>query len=177
MAFFESKTGVPLTGNAEDAFTGSFTIIPDGTKATAQIKLFEPKEYDGDKFYQITWKIVSDSFKGQEVRQKMATFDDKPEKAQRALNMMMRIYKLCGYSPAHNNAPSLDDLRPMVGKVFGIKIQEWAHKGKEGNFVSEVHADDAEFKPEVGVKQERIVIAPKRHTDSELIDLNADIPF
>ena len=177
MAFFESKTGAPLTGNADDAFAGSFSIIPDGTTATAQIKLFEPKEYDGDKFYQITWKIVSDAFKGQEVRQKMATFDVKPEKAQRALNMMMSIYKLCGHSPSHNNAPSLDDLKPMLGKVFGIKIQEWALNGKEGNFVSEVHAADAEFKPAVGVKQERVVVAPKRHTDAEILNLDEDLPF
>lgn len=177
MSFWDSRTGAPLTGLADDAFAGSFSIIPDGTTSTAMIKSFEQKEFDGDKFYQITWKIVSTAFKGQEVRQKIAAFDTKPEKAQRALNMLMMIYKLCAHTPTHSNAPTTDDLKPMCGKVFGIKIQEWALNGKEGNFVSEVHAADAEFKPEVGVKQERVVSVPARNTDAELLNLDEDLPF
>ena len=175
MSFWESKTGAPLTGSAEDAFTSSFTIIPDGTTASAMIKAFEIKQFGEEAFYQITWKIVSDQFKNQEVRQKLNTFDVKPEKAQRALNMMMLIYKLFDHKPTHNNAPTNDDLKPLTGKVAVIKIQEWALNGKEGNFVSEVHKLNAEFKPEIGVKLEKVNVPPAKHTDAELLDL--DVPF
>ena len=137
--FWQSRTGDPLTGAPDAAFTGSFKIIPDGTIATAAIKSFTLNEYNNEEYYQITWRLLSTPYKGSEVRQKIKAFDVKPNIAQRALNMLMLIGKLCGYSPVHQNKPTTADLAVMVGKMCSIKIQEWSSEGKHGNHVSEVH--------------------------------------
>lgn len=177
MAFWESRTGEALTGNPEDSFNSGFQIIPDGTTAKAMIKIFEPKEINGEKFYQITWKIVSDKFKNAEVRQKLNVFDTKPERAQRSLNMMMLIYNLFEYKPTHNNAPSIEELKIFSGKMAGIKIQEWEFEGKQGNRVSEVYQLDENFMPEVGIKLKKVTSTPTRHSSDEILNLDMDVPF
>ena len=180
MSFWESKTGAPITGDAEVSFAGFFKIIPDGTTARAAIKLFE----SGPIFYQITWKITDGEFKNREVRQKINVFEMNPDKAQRALNMLMRIYKICGHKPTHSEAPTDADLLPMVGFVCGIKIQEWSMLRPdgtmaEGNWVAEVHPADAEFIVETGIKQ---VSRPgdsalTRHSRGNEVKLVDDLPF
>src|SRR3990167_9544029 len=132
MSFWQSKTGKAITGNEEDSFAGGFKIIPDGTTAPAMIKTFLVNEADAmNPFYEIQWKLVDGEYKGAQVRQKITCFDSKPEKAERALNMMMRLFKLLGVKPTEG-APTEEDLAPMQGKILGIKIQEWAMDGKNG---------------------------------------------
>lgn len=181
MSFFQSKTGKQLTGSEEDSFAGGFKIIPDGTTAPAMIKTFLINESDAmNQFYEIQWKLVDGEFKGTQVRQKIACFDTKAEKAERALNMLLRLFKLLKIDPTEN-APTEEDLAPMQGKILGIKIQEWSMDGKNGNWVSEVHIADAAFMTETGKKIE----ATSRPVDSALtrnqraasVGAEDDIPF
>jgi hypothetical protein len=160
--FWASRTGQELTGLPEDAYQPQFKIIPDGTMALASIKSFEliSKEIDGQdtQYYQITWKITSDDYKGREVTQKIKAFDSKPEIAQRALNMLKLIYSLCGHIPKHSGVPTDDDHRFMLSKILGIKIGEWSMPKQEGGFregnnVTEVHKVQ-EFKTTIGIKRE-----------------------
>jgi len=193
MSFWQSKTGAPITGNPNDAFTKDFSVIPDGTTAHAGIKEFclVEKEFNGSKnrFYQITWKILNGDFKDREVTQKIKTFDQKPEIAQRALNMMMLIYKLTNHSPAHDMAPEDRDLKVFVGSQLGIKIAEWQMPKKdgsgimEGNHVTEVHPITAAFKVETGVKKEVTTAHSQPQYDNSYfeppkgLELNDDIPW
>lgn len=159
MSFWQTSEGKKVTGSEEDSFAGSFSIIPDGTTAAAVIKLFELKDFpDGSQVYQITYKLADGEFKGQETRQKMDVFAANPKKADRAKNMMARVFKLCSHTPMHSDMPTNDDLRVMHGKILGIKIQEFAlpkDSGgiQRGNWVSEVH-EVAGFKSATGVKME-----------------------
>ena len=113
MAFWDSKTGQEITGNANDAFQPQFEVIPQNTTAPALIKSFElvSKQINGIEvdFYQIVWKITSGDFKSREVTQKIKAFDEKPEIAQRALNMLKLLYTICGHVPKHGNAPSNEE--------------------------------------------------------------------
>ena len=143
MSFWTSKSGMPINGSDEYCFTGGFAAIPDGTQAQAMIKSFELKEsQDYAPRYSIRWKLMDGKFKGREVNQNIYAFERDAEKADKALNMMMRIYKLCGYVPKHEDAPTNNDLMPMQGKVCSIKISLYVGKkdGKEYNNVVEVHA-------------------------------------
>ena len=193
-AFWQSGTGNEITGDPKSAFLQDFTVIPDGTLAVAVIDKFELVEksdqYGEKKYYEIMWKITSPDFKGRVVSQKIKPFDGKPEAIDRNLNMMKLVMTLCQYKPTHANAPSTDDLRPMIGKSAGIKIREWSMPKQdgsgmmEGNFVAEVHPAQG-FQCEVGEKLE-VIYTPSTGVDSALsrnprgqtqVDLTDDIPF
>lgn len=194
MGFWDSKNGAPVTGSADDAHTADFAVIPNNTTAPAAIKSFllvnKPNQRTGvdDNFYMVTYKITSGEFKNREVTQKIKVFEEKADSAQRALNMMKRIYDLCNHKPAHANVPTNDDLKPMIGKILGINIREWQMPKDgggfmEGNFVSAVYSPTQDFKTETGVKMPLPEVTTS-HVNSAFSrnprvepDLDSDLPF
>lgn len=191
--FWSSKTGEPISGRPEDAFTQNFDVIPEGTKAKAAIHEFKlvAKEIMGEekRYYEITWKIIEGPFASRQVSQKIKAMDSKATIAQRGLNMLKLVYRLCNHTPLHGNMPTDRDHAPMVGKHLGIKIGEWSMPKQdgsgfmEGNHVTEVHALQG-FVAEVGIKKELPVIveskvesAFSRNSRNTVIDLDEDLPF
>lgn len=152
--WWTSSEGRTIDGSAENSHVAFFPNIPDGTTAPAIIKSAEMKEFNGTEFFSVTYKLVDGEFKNREVRQKLKCFDDDLKKRDRAKNMLMRLFKLSNEKLHHKNMPTDKDLLPLQGKVLGIKIQEWFDDNKEGNYVSEVHALDADFITETGKKAE-----------------------
>lgn len=194
-SFWVSGSGRKITGAAEEAFLGDFTLIPDGTVADAMIKKFVIVEKNNDytqttdKYFEITWKLVSGDFRNREVLQKIKAFAGKPEAIDRALNMLMLVMKLCDYKPSHNNAPVDAELAEMNGKTLTIKIREW-HMAKsdgsmmDGNHVTEVHVC-GDVPTETGTllpPQPRAAVEKKdsalsRNQRVNEAELNDDIPF
>ena len=150
MNFWSSDLG-QLTGNPEDAFTQSFSVIPDGTKAIAKIVRMYNVEHNGEKRIEIDWELVDGEFKGRHVFHKLKVFDENSNKRHKALNMLMLIYKMFKVQPSSTEPPSDDFMKVFIGKHAGIKVQEWENDGKCGNWVSEVHPSQS-FKCETGVK-------------------------
>lgn len=148
MSFWEVN-GVKPTGKPEDAFTDSFTIVPDGTQANAMISSAKVSVYnDGEKTdIKIYWKLVDGDFKGSVIKQTIKVFDSKDDKRLKALNMLKLIMDLCGFRPSHGGDPSDEDLAELKGNICGIKIRQWQMQNEqtgiwgEGNWVSEVHKD------------------------------------
>lgn len=180
MSFWTSRTGLEIDGSDKNAFNDSFATIPDGTMAPAMIKTFELQESEqwGPR-YSIRWRIMEGDFKGREINQSIYAFADKPEKVDKALNMLMRVYKLCDHKPTHKDAPTTQDLSPMQGKMCGIKIAMLIGKedGKERNYVSEVHSL-AGFEAKTGAPVAKTTSQPvRRHTDDEIANLHDDLPF
>jgi len=193
--FWSSGSGRKITGAAEEAFLGDFTLIPDNTVADAMIKKFVIVEKHNDytqitdKYFEITWKLVSGDFKNREVSQKIKAFAGKPEAIDRALNMLMLVMKLCDYKPSHTNAPVDAELAEMNGKILTIKVREW-HMPKadgsmmDGNHVTEVHPCGA-LPTETGTLLPPQTRTPSERKDSALsrnprvneAELNDDIPF
>ena len=182
--FWELSSGAKATGSADDAFTASFGVIPDGTKAQAVIQKFVVD--GGDKpVVNIQWKLTTGEFKGRIVFQKIHCWDDKPAKADRAKNMLLLIYKLLDHKPTHGGDPTDKDFAPMLNRALVIKIAEWSMISddgtpKNGNFISEVHPTEA-FETVTGVKAEMTARPMEsafsrnpRATDASLTD---DIPF
>lgn len=165
MSFWQSGSGTPITGEASKAFAGDFRTIPEGTMAHASIHAFELVNKEQTdyapamKFYQITWKLTSGEFKNRQVTQKIKCFDGSPEAIDRNLNMLKLVMDLCKFKPAHAEAPTQQDLMPMMGAILGVKIREWSMPKKdgsgmmEGNFVAEVFSPVG-FEDEAGVKAE-----------------------
>lgn len=175
------------SGSEEASFVKDFSIIPDGTQAIAEIKEFVLVE-EPRKLYEITYKITSADFKGREVRMKIKCFDDKPSIRDRGINLLKRVYDLCGHKPSHNNEPSSKDLVPMIGKSLGIKIKEFIGTKQDGtpsngNYVSECYKADKDFEVLTGVKlavPSNDLLSPNgQKSINEQIDdaLAMDVPF
>jgi hypothetical protein len=165
MSFWTLSTGQLPSGSAEASHAKDFGLIPNGTQSPALIKeflLMEPTEYYDREFYQVSFKLTSGDFAGREVRLNIYPFDAKESSSDRGVNLLKRIYDLCGHKPSHANKPSTVDLQPMVGKILGIKIKEWINEKKlnkdglpmQGNSVSEVHKADKDFETVTGTKLE-----------------------
>lgn len=183
---FWKVDGAVIDGSEQSAHATRISVIPDGTKAPAEIKEFTLESFDGQhSHYQVIWKISSGDFKNFEVRHKINCFDQDTKKKTRALNMFMRLFKLSGIQPAHANIPTDADLKPMVGKTFGIEIREWAMPKKdgsgisEGNWISGVWTNDDTFVPETGTKQVHEVITPYIESafSRNPMKLDDDVPF
>lgn len=183
-----------ITGKPEDAFTKDIgEVIPNNTKAPAEIRLIELVEKENkylggiEKYFEITWKLVSGDFKGREVSQKIKCFNGELVQVTRARNMLKLIMNLCQYKPSHNNEPTVYELTIMNRKVLGIKIREWQIEKNdgsgfmEGNFVSEVHAINDSFVTETGIKLKQKNASyqkPLNHaTESTSMHDDQDIPF
>ena len=188
MNFWQLSSGEKPSGTAESCDIADFSVIPNNTLALAQIKefaLMEPNQSYHHEFYEVVFKISSESYKGREVRLKIKCFDDKPTTKDRGINLLKRIHDLCGIKPAHSNAPTTQDLYPFVAKVLGIKIAEFIGTKNDGtpsngNYVSQIYKADHDFKCESGEKLEMPVAiesAFSRNPAGKSPELDGDIPF
>ena len=135
------------TGDEKDAFAGGFTLIPENTTAIAEIQTATLVD-DKDKYYEFTWQIIDGEHAGRKLWQKVQVFNKNADKAKRAKNMLMLLFRLCSITPP-KGAPGDLDLMPFQGKLCSLLIRQWHIEGKEGNYVAEVHA--ADYKPAVSV--------------------------
>jgi hypothetical protein len=192
MSFWNLSDNTTAKGDAESSHVKPMSVIPDGTTAPAQIKEFflaEPNHSYGKPCYEVHFKIAQGDFKNREVRLKIKCFDDKPTISDRGINMLKRIYDLCGHKPTHSEQPNNSDLAPMIGKIIGIKIAEFVGVNQKtgepmnGNYVSEIHKADKDFETMTGVKLEVTVSAvesafsrnPRQSKPDN--DLGEDVPF
>lgn len=139
MSFFQSRSGNPINGKEENAFAqSSFRNLPDNTQARAAIKRFTLQDYKGDLSYQIVWHLLDGDFKGAEVKQSIRPFEDDAVKADRALNMMFRVFTIGGLRTDFIDMPNNDDLAPLRGCIMSIKIGNGIIQGEERTWVREV---------------------------------------
>lgn len=177
MSFWQSQSGTKIDGSAENSHVGTFKVIPDNTTAAVSIKDIVLKEYQGEEFYLVTYKIIDGEFKGNEVRHKIKCFASDSKKRDREVNMLMRLFKLCG-KKAPEYQPVAEDLAPLKGCTLGVKIQEWFQDGKEGNWISEIHSLEGEFVSESGRKVEhREDLSSALTRNADKVSLDTDVPF
>lgn len=152
--FWLNSNGAPITGNANKAFLGDFTIIPDGTSCKALIKSFKLISKDNlnaapEEYYEITWRLIDGDFKDRQVSQKLKVFSGKSESIDRNKEMMMLIMNMFHYQMQHDGILTDDDLKFFINKIASVVIGAWNYPtvdkktGKditlEGNNVREVH--------------------------------------
>ena len=176
MSFWQSQSGTTIDGSIENSHAFVMKVIPDNTRAIVSVKDVCLKNIQGDEFYQATYKIIDGEFKGSEVRHKIKAFDKDKKKRDREVNMLLRLFKLCGKNPPQDHAPSDEDFLQLKGSVLGIKIQEWFFDGKEGNWVSEIHPSDG-FVSEAGKKAVNDLSTAFSRNEARTGGIENDVPF
>jgi len=103
MSFWELSDGSKPTGNEDDANVNTSMIVPNNTLAKAKIIKFKNEEMpSGDKVLIISWQLHDTKFKGLYVNQKIKVFDNNPSARDRALNILVRLYKIANITPSHD---------------------------------------------------------------------------
>ena len=152
MTFWVTSTGQQVSGNERDSFTNNFTQIPNNTYAKGVIVKTGLNTKFTPNFYEVTYKIIDGDYKECLAVQKLKCFEEPGTKRDRALNMLARLFLLGGLQLPLDKAPNEFDLMPLIGKVMGIRIQEWQTDKGEGNWISEVHLPDTNFVTKTGTK-------------------------
>lgn len=179
---FTSRLGKQITGSESDAFASNFQNIPDNTQAPAMIKAVRVNQYEGEYYFQITWELVDGDFKGCSVKQTIKPFERDDKKAERALNMLYRIFKLCDHRTDYVSIPANEELAELRGKVLDIKIGNGLIQGVERTWVREVwpHGDlDVTSGVKVVTSTPAISEPAPIHASSEprIDDFLNDVPF
>jgi hypothetical protein len=142
MSFYRLSDGSTPEGS-EKANMENFVLIPEGTIANAKILLAELADADpmngSDDRYVVEYELLDGEFKGNKVRQNIKAFDKDPKKKDKAIDMLVRIMKLCRFSPPHADAPTSSDLLALKQMKIQIKIGQWDMNGNSGNFVRGVY--------------------------------------
>jgi len=178
MSFYSPMSNMTIDGSDENSNLKEFDLIPDGTQVPVVIQdaVFTPAVGEYEQRYDVTYQIAEGEYKKQVVRQKIKCFDLDPIKRDRAVNQLMRLFKLCETKPTHTNAPANEDLAPLKGKVIGINIGQWDFNGKQGNFVRGTYAIDDKFETKTGRFIEPKTTTPAPTTQGT-VNLDDDIPF
>jgi len=150
MSFYSLSDGSSPTGSEEDSNASVILTVFDNTFAKAKITACEIKIWGDNKYVEVRWQLIDTKFKGIFVTQKIKVFEQSGKARDRAINMLVRLYKIANLKLSHSDAPGNSDLAMLKGRVMGIKIQQWFYQGKEGNWVSEVHSAE-EFTSKEGV--------------------------
>lgn len=181
MSFWDLSTGSKPTGSEAASFASNFLQIPDNTTANAKIKSFEPKEFDGQKSFQIVWTLTDGEYKGAMVKQSITPYAPDQQKADRAKEMFVRLYNLCGLKPSHANEPTKQDLEVFAGKTCSIKIGNGIIQDVERTWVREVHeanklpVETGHTPVTVGSPVESAFSRNPRQ--AKVDDLDGDVPF
>lgn len=187
MNFWESTSELKIDGTPENAFASQFQVIPDGTKAIAELVKVELDEWEGRKKYTFHWKLLDTAYKGNIVRHALKCFDTNPKARDRHVNMLLLIMKMANHKPVNKDAPTPEYLQQMRGLQVGLLIQEWWSEdgSKNGNWVSEVHPPQG-FESYEGKKIESAPIATPKPVDelrqsatfaNAQVNVDDDIPF
>ena len=187
MSIWKTKSGDKLAGDMASTSAPVFEMVPNGTKATCDIQSFEKKKFDdGSEIYQIVWRLLDTDYANYCVRHKLDVYSDTEKKADRARNMMYRIFKLAGITPQNPELDPTDaDLAKFLGLKYGVLFMEWEDQGKRGNWVNAIYdLNDKKFTPKTGVFKDTLPPATIFQTPSDKFvatkaddDTFQDVPF
>jgi hypothetical protein len=180
-SFWQLSTGEKPLGDEASSFAANFAPVPDGTLCDAVISSFDERTYNDELQYSVVWQIVNGEFGGVMVRQTIAPFAYDAKKADRAKNMMKRLYDLCSVVPKHNNPPTTEELAVFIGKKCFIKIGNGIIEDREKTWVREIHAA-GKSEPKTGHTEvakgypSAVESAFSRNGAAD-VNLESDIPF
>lgn len=182
--FWRSELG-EISGSPQDAFTKTFEIIPNNTKALAKIADFSEIDLQGVRMLNVTWELTEGEYKGATVNQRLKVIDRDPrdkdptKTRHRGLNMLKLLFQQFNF-PIPLQMPNAHQLAAFKGRTAGIKICETKPnaEGKTYNYVAEVHPAKG-FASESGIKLQSSRTVNDAYTYSGF-DFNKeenDIPF
>lgn len=112
--------------------------IPDNTSSLACIEQAEWKEWEGERYINIKWRLLGGDFENRVVFQKIKVFD--VEKGDRAKQMLAAIDANAGGKlfTLEQEPQDSDFQQHLTNKMMNILIGLWEINGNSGNWVKAV---------------------------------------
>lgn len=146
MSFWTTSTGeaVQQVGFFE-AGGGALAPIPEGTAVLASAEESTWKEYQGDRYINIKWRVAKPAeYANRVIFQKVRVNDEDVSKADRAKQMLAAIATNAGgalFQSMQKNReqePSDASLSTLCNRPMVLKLGVWDMNGKTGNHVNAV---------------------------------------
>lgn len=173
MGFWNLSDGKAVESKSEFELGGGFEVIPDGSRVLAAVEECKDDQWEGERFFNLKWRILDGEYKNRIIFQKLKVFSSKEKQRDNAITMLAAIdanaggkLMASGKEPTDFDIASALANRPMI---LLLRVWESEDKQKTGNYVAGVF----------GRQQTKASPAPKQSAPSNEppMDFDDDIPF
>lgn len=174
MSFWTLSTGETVAQEKEfDMGGGKIQPIPDGTRAASFIEEAKETEYQGNRYFNLKWKVAEGEYKNRIVFQKLYVFDADASRKDKAKQMLMAINMNCNgkLHDLKEDPTDMDLMTSLCNKPMMVEYAIWEldDKSKSGNWVRSV-GSMSNSKPSSPTQQ-------ATQSNEPPIDFGGDIPF
>lgn len=173
MGFWNLSDGKAVESKSEFELGGGFEVIPDGSRVLAAVEECKDDQWEGERFFNLKWRILDGEYKNRIIFQKLKVFSSKEKQRDNAITMLAAIdanaggkLMASGKEPTDFAIASALANRPMI---LLLRVWESEDKQKTGNYVAGVF----------GRQQTKASPAPKQSAPSNEppMDFDSDVPF
>lgn len=173
MGFWNLSDGKAVESKSEFELGGGFEVIPDGSRVLAAVEECKDDQWEGERFFNLKWRILEGEYKNRIIFQKLKVFSSKEKQRDNAITMLAAIdanaggkLMASGQEPTDFAIASALANRPMI---LLLRVWESEDKQKTGNYVAGVF----------GRQQTKAAPAPKKSSPSNepTMDFDSDVPF
>lgn len=173
MGFWNLSDGKAVESKSEFELGGGFEVIPDGSRVLAAVEECKDDQWEGERFFNLKWRILDGEYKNRIIFQKLKVFSSKEKQRDNAITMLAAIdanaggkLMASGKEPTDFAIASALANRPMI---LLLRVWESEDKQKTGNYVAGVFSR----------QQTKTASAPKQSAPSNEppMDFDSDVPF
>lgn len=173
MGFWNLSDGKAVESKSEFELGGGFEVIPDGSRVLAAVEECKDDQWEGERFFNLKWRILEGEYKNRIIFQKLKVFSSKEKQRDNAITMLAAIdanaggkLMASGKEPTDFAIASALANRPMI---LLLRVWESEDKQKTGNYVAGVFSR----------QQTKASSAPKQSAPSNEppMDFDSDVPF
>lgn len=173
MGFWNLSDGKAVESKSEFELGGGFEVIPDGSRVLAAVEECKDDQWEGERFFNLKWRILEGEYKNRIIFQKLKVFSSKEKQRDNAITMLAAIdanaggkLMASGKEPTDFAIASALANRPMI---LLLRVWESEDKQKTGNYVAGVFSR----------QQTKAAPAPKQSAQSNepSMDFSDDVPF
>lgn len=173
MGFWNLSDGKAVESKSEFELGGGFEVIPDGSRVLAAVEECKDDQWEGERFFNLKWRILEGEYKNRIIFQKLKVFSSKDKQRDNAITMLAAIdanaggkLMASGKEPTDFAIASALANRPMI---LLLRVWESEDKQKTGNYVAGVFSR----------QQTKAAPAPKQSAPSSEppMDFSDDVPF
>lgn len=173
MGFWNLSDGKAVESKSEFELGGGFEVIPDGSRVLAAVEECKDDQWEGERFFNLKWRILEGEYKNRIIFQKLKVFSSKEKQRDNAITMLAAIdanaggkLMASGKEPTDLAIASALANRPMI---LLLRVWESEDKQKTGNYVAGVFSR----------QQTKAAPAPKQSSPSSEppMDFDSDVPF
>lgn len=173
MGFWNLSDGKAVESKSEFELGGGFEVIPDGSRVLAAVEECKDDQWEGERFFNLKWRILEGEYKNRIIFQKLKVFSSKEKQRDNAITMLAAIdanaggkLMASGKEPTDFAIASALANRPMI---LLLRVWESEDKQKTGNYVAGVFSR----------QQTKAASVPKQSAPSNEppMDFDSDVPF